>query len=68
MLDTHTEIAVQVIDTFAHFGDYQTIEYFRKIMSTIQQKDSYTSEKKQELTEACEQAMRKIRLQSQAAG
>ncbi|MDQ2888531.1 MAG: toll/interleukin-1 receptor domain-containing protein [Chloroflexota bacterium] len=62
MLDKHTEIAVQVIDTFAHFGDYQTIEYFRKIMSAIQQKDAYTSEKKQELIEAFEQAMRKIRL------
>src|SRR5450759_2034331 len=68
MLDKHTELAVQIIALFAQLGDYQILEYLRKILSGIQQKDAYMPEKKQELTAAVELAMRKIRLQAQAAG
>ena len=58
MLDKHTELAIQVIDVFANLGDYETIEYLRRIQSGIKQNDF---EKKQELTEAVHQAIKRIR-------
>jgi HEAT repeat protein len=62
MLEKDTELAVQTISLFGQFGNYETLEYLRGVKSYIQEQRTHKAEKKQELIESIDQALREVRL------
>ncbi len=61
MIEKDTELAVQTLALFGQFGNYETLEYLRNVRSSIQEQRTYKAEKKQELMESIEQALKEVR-------
>ena len=61
MLDRYTEVAVQIMQVIGSIGAYETMEYLNKVKFHIKSEARYTPEKVQELSEAVELAIERVR-------